>query len=95
MITLLKTERDNYIKETELANYNQNMMHINSFLENIYQSTENESAIFTKDILENKMSGVSSFYNFLSYYHYLMIIVKKIVMMIYLIIDLLKMVIGL
>ena len=33
MITLLKTERDNYIKETELANYNQNMMHINSFLE--------------------------------------------------------------
>ena len=64
MIELLKTNRDKFIKEQEIFRFNNNMMHINSFLENIYQSEQNESETFSKEILENKINEVSSFYNF-------------------------------
>ena len=64
MIELLKTNRAEFVKEQDIINFNNNMMHINSFLENVYQSEHNESSGFTKDILENKIEEVSSFFNF-------------------------------
>jgi hypothetical protein len=64
MIKLLKTNRDNFVKDQEIIAYNSSMMHINSFLENIYQSENNEADGFTKDILENKIDRTSSFFNF-------------------------------
>lgn len=64
MIELLKTNKDDFVKEKEISVFSNNMMHINSFLENIYQSENNQSDDFTKDILENKIDRTSNFFNF-------------------------------
>ena len=71
MIQLLKTD-DEYVQNNNISVFNHNIMDINQFLDNVYQSEQSDSEIFTKEILEKKIKDRSSFYNFpqlLSYYN--------------------------
>lgn len=71
MIQLLKPE-NNFTSDRNINQYNNNIMSINQFLENSYQSEQTDSEVFTKEILENKIKDVHSFHSFpqlLSYFN--------------------------
>ena len=71
MIQLLKTE-NTFTNDTNIDQFNYNIMNINQFLENSYQSEQTDAEIFTKEILETKIKDINSFYSFpqlLSYFN--------------------------